>query len=157
MTPWGEVQRKIFELLCGRVCCAFGAQEDEDADELPQPLWAPLIDGPFTKKDQICVDLRRLQQRCRTTDKTCAEILKTFGKYLGIAAPNNFKCGIKKCDEKIQEAAGAKALRLDGCINCNRTVFLPEDPRKECTLCGQSRYNFKGKPNEVCVHCLCFI
>lgn len=148
-------KKKNLNFVHGRVRCACCAQEDDD-DELRQPVWAPLIKGPFTKRDQICVDLRRLQQRCRTTDATCADILKTFGKYLGIAAPNNFKCGIKTCDTKIQEAAGATVLRLDGCINCHRTVFLPDDRRKECPLCDQSRYDNNGQPNEVCVRSLIF-
>ena len=49
-----------------------------------KPLWHQVVGGPFTKDDMFCVDLRRLQQRNKCSDATIKDILKTFGKYLGV-------------------------------------------------------------------------
>lgn len=113
-----------------------------------------IIGGVFTKEDQLCADLRRLQQRCGCTDATCDDILNTFKKYLGINAPTNFR----KYDSKMREAAGAEMLRLNGCPHCKRHVYLPTDKAQTCphvkkngTVCGHPRYDEAGKPLEVCM------
>ena len=68
----------------------------------------------------------------------CADIVRTLGKYLDIT-PKNFK----NYDAKMQEAAGVTFLRLNGCVDCNKFVYLPDDPRTQClhvkedgTVCG---------------------
>ena len=45
---------------------------------------------------------------------------------------------------------------LNGCPECNKFVYLPEDKRKNCPyvkangeVCGKSRYDKFGKPVEV--------
>ena len=141
-----------------RVCC----EQEDDEDDLPQPVLTPLIKGPFTKTDQICVGLWRLHQRCRTTDTMCG--LPIFSRLLTNIRESRhqktFKTDVKKSDSKIQEASGATVLLLDGCVKCPHTVFLPDDPRKQCPLCGQSLYNNsnnnKTTPNEVCMYVVVF-
>jgi hypothetical protein len=110
--------------------------------------WVQIVGGGFTKEDQFCIDVRRLQQRTGCTDATCDDIIRTFSNYLGAKIPSNFKAA----DKKIQLKAGAKCLRLNGCVGCDKHVFLPDDPAEECSLCGHQRYDAKGQPNETCFY-----
>ena len=50
----------------------------------------------------------------------------------------------------MQNAAGTKALRLNGCVGCHKHVFLPKqtDKNTTCPLCGHPRYDGVGKPFE---------
>lgn len=133
--------------------------EVEDWDIKHSPKWIELADGPFTKADQLCVDIRRLQQRCGCSDSTCDEIINTFSKYLSLDVQN-----FRSCDGKMQEMAGASVLRLNGCPECNCHVYLPDDKATTCPhvfaegqrrgkargdVCGHSRFDPKGKPWEV--------
>jgi len=101
--------------------------------------------------EQFCSDLRRLQQRRKCTDSVCADIVLTLGKYLKVDLKN-----FRKNDKKMQEAAGVKFLRLNGCIGCHNFVYLPDDARTHCpqvlesgTVCGKPRFNAAGKAHEV--------
>ena len=127
-------------------------EHDEDWEERVQPKWINLVDGPFTKADELCVDLRRLQQRCKCSDATCDEILRTLSKYLSLGDTTNFR----KCDKKMHDMAGTTVLRLNGCPKCNKHVYLPTDKESSCPhvnedgqVCGHSRYDADGKPLEV--------
>ena len=130
--------------------------EEEDEGEEEKPVWIPFVAGPFTKEDAICVDLRRLQHRSKCSDSTCADALKTFAKYLGFAPTN-----IKQCDRKLKKAAGAKMIRLDGCVGCNKYVYRPgEEKLSYCprvksdgTLCLHPRFDQHGQPHEVRASC----
>lgn len=104
---------------------------------------------------QFCADLRRLQQRSKCTEAICADIVATFGKYLNIS-PQNFRAQ----DKKMQQAAGVKFLRLNGCVGCHKFVYLPSDPRRQCpyinkngSVCGCDRLNVDNKPREVFAVC----
>ena len=127
-----------------RVCRDEDSDEDEPEDHEPQ--WTQLVGGPFTKEDELCVDLRRLQQRCRCSDATCADILSTFSKYLHLNQDLNFR----DADQRLHELSGATVLRLNGCPQCQRHVYLPTDKEKNCPICGHDRYGADGKPLEVC-------
>ena len=75
---------KVFEPL------AAARLEDE---EEPAQKWMKITGGPFTKADNFCADLRRLQQRCGCSDVTCEDFLATFSKYFGgiSTPPSNFR------------------------------------------------------------------
>ena len=141
----------------------------ETFDGVHEPKWVQIVGGPFTKADELCVDLRRLQQRSGCSDKTCDDILRTFSKYLSLDAPINFR----KQDKKLQEFAGATVLRLNGCPRCNKHVYLPTDGDASCPyvftksdlndesvtidavegeVCGHNRYDENGKALEVIHH-----
>ena len=116
----------------------------------PEPAdvqkWVKITGGPFTKADNFCADLRRLQQRCGCSDVACDDFLSTFAKYFGgVQTPKNFR----DYDKKMRKEAGAQMLRLNGCVHCKKHVFLPTDKSKECPLCGHSRYDDQGQPREV--------
>ena len=136
--------------------CQRGQDEDEpeheDWDEPIHvaPRWVDIVGGPFNKEDELCVDLRRLQQRTKCTDATCEDFVKTFGKYLGLCDTFQFKRN--KTDERLHNLAGATVLRLNGCPKCDRHVYLPDDKHQICPRCGHNRYDEKGKPLEVLLH-----
>ena len=99
---------------------------------------------------QFCVDLRRLQERCKCTEAMCADIVQTLGKYLKITPKQH-----KKADNKLCKDAGVERIRVHGCIGCNKFVYLPDDKRTSCphikkdgTVCGAARFD-NGKPREV--------
>jgi len=123
----------------------------QSADE-PEPKWVPLLSTPFSKQDEFCIDVRRLQRRSKCSDFTCTEIVKIFSNYLGVT-PNTFQ----KADKKIKETAGTSYLRLNGCVGCHQHVYLPDDKSVRCPhlvnnvdVCGHPRYDQSGKPFEVC-------
>ena len=118
--------------------------EDEENATDKEPVWIPIVGGPFTKADRICADLRRLQSRSGCSNATVENFLEIFSKYLGITTP----APLKKYDKAIQKAAGAQVLRLNGCENCHRHVYLPSDPAKFCPHCGGDRFRECGKPFE---------
>ena len=95
---------------------------------------------------QLCVDLRRIQQRNKCTDRLCSDVVLTLGKYLNVT-PTNFR----KYDKIMQKEAGMHFLALNGCPRCKKFVFVPTDSRQICPVCGGPRYDSKGKPLEVCV------
>lgn len=118
------------------------------------PVWVPVpTDGTgFTEQDKICVDIRRLQQRSGCTNVTCGDVLSLFKQYLGNIVPKDFRA----VDRKLRKAAGASVLRLNGCPECNRHVYHPEDKTEFCphvksdgTVCGHPRFGADGKPLEV--------
>ena len=39
-------------------------------------------------------------------------------------------------------------MPLDGCVECNNFIFLPNDKRKQCPFCGTGRYKPTGEPKE---------
>ena len=139
---------EMFLCCCININCANPNLQEQHAP----PKWVQIVGGGFTKEDQFCVDIRRLQQRTGCTDATCDDIIRTFSNYLGAKIPSNFKAA----DQKIQLKAGAICLRLHGCVGCNKHVFFLKDLEEECPLCGHQRYNVKRKPNEVCMitHCM---
>ena len=94
-----------------------------------------------------------MQYRTGCSDAACKDVLATFRRYLRVDAPNDFR----GADKKLRDAAGLKILRLNGCVECNKHVFMPEDKTKSCPLCGHARYDRKGKPHEVNSFCLLFV
>ena len=117
----------------------------------PKPLstedsekWVPLVGPGFTKEDDFCISIRRLQQRHGCTDMCCKDMVDTFRKYLRMDVPVNFA----STDKKMQKAAGTTVMRLNGCVGCHRHVFTPDDKAKSCPHCNTPRYNSKGKPFE---------
>lgn len=135
-----------------------GGETDEDAEREEQAegeeaaKWVNIVGGPFSKDDNFCADLRRLQQRSGCSNTTCEDFLTTFRKYLGIKAPKNWK----SYDKKMHEVAGAEMLRLNGCPKCGKHVYLPESKAITCphvqangAVCGEPRYDENGKPKEV--------
>jgi hypothetical protein len=90
-----------------------------------------------------------MQQRTGCSDATCKDVIATFRRYLRVDVPNDFR----GADKKMKDAAGTKVLRLNGCVGCNKHVFMPEDKATSCPLCGHARYDRKGKPHEVNSFC----
>ena len=127
-------------------------EEQTEAEHEEAAKWVNIVGGPFSKDDNFCADLRRLQQRCGCSNTTCEDILTTFRKYLGIEGPKNWK----SYDKKMREMAGAEMLRLNGCPKCRKHVYLPKSKATTCpyvqpngAVCGAPRYDKKGDPKEV--------
>ena len=59
---------------------------------------------------------------------------------------------VTSADKKMQSMAGAKSVRLHGCVGqgCNK-VWGPGDPSTSCNLCGYNRFDDHGKPHEYIV------
>ena len=133
-------------------------EEDPEEDEVQEDLgppsqvekWVQLIGGPFTIEDQLCADVRKLQQRSGCSDVTCAQVVELFRKYLGIDVDN-----FRKYDQQMEKAAGVQILRLNGCPKCNNHVYLPTDKDQTCPQCGHNRYDDEGKPLEVIFYPSC--
>ena len=52
-------------------------------------------------------------------------------------------CKVRRINKTICERGGAVQLRINGCVGCDRHVFMPKDKTSVCPLCGHDRY----KPN----------
>ena len=88
--------------------------------------------------------MRLLQKRCGCSDKTCDDVVRTFSKYLGGVGFN-----FRAYDQKMQQVAGAKMLRLNGCPCCKKHVYVPWSKRKSRPRCGTARFDTDGKPKEL--------
>ena len=119
---------------------------------LPQSGFRLLAGDSPRKTNSVSISGGYNNVRAGCTDATCDDIIRTFSNYLGAKIPCNFRAA----DQKIQLKAGAICLRLNGCVGCNKHVFMLNDLEEECPLCGHQRYNVKRKPNEVCIitHCM---
>ena len=126
-------------LTCAYVCHVCQGSPAEGSQE---EQWIPITGVGFTKADQFCVSVRRLQQRTGCSDIACKDIIQTLGKHLRLDKPVN----IKETDKKLQKTAWTRFLRLHGCVGCHRHVFAAK--RKHCPSCGHARYNSKGQPFE---------
>lgn len=107
--------------------------------------------------ESFCKDVRSFQQRSKCSDATCADIVRTIGKYLNFQVPD-----VHEYDKKLQEEAGTSFLRLNGCPSCHKHVYMPTDRATHCptiksdgTVCGHPRYDDAGKPFEVFVFFSC--
>ena len=79
-------------------------------------------------------------------------MIRTFRSYLRCDVVTNFR----SVDKKMANVAGTHFLRLNGCIGCDKHVYLPDDRTKFCprrletgAVCDHPRYDPKGKPYEV--------
>lgn len=70
--------------------------------------------------------------------------MRTFSKYLGGVGFN-----FKAYDKKMQQVAGAKMLRLNGCPQCKKHVYVPSSKRKSCPRCGAARFDTDGNAKEL--------
>jgi len=108
------------------------------------------------KLQQFCKDIREAQKRTRCTEATVINFIQTFEKYLKI--PVMARASLRRCDKNMQQKAGCHFIILNGCVGCDRFVYLPNDKRTHCprhkpdgSVCGAARYKLDGKPREVCV------
>ena len=102
--------------------------------------WQPDID-----RQEFVQNVRKVQHRTHCTTKTCLEFISLFEQYVDGQLPKDFV----KADKKLKEAAGIDVVELNGCSACHGHVYGPEDKRAECPCCGASRYDAKGKAQEV--------
>ena len=47
-----------------------------------------------------------------------------------------------------QKQAGVEVMPLDGCVECDNFIFLPNDKRRQCPFCDTERYKPNGEPKE---------
>ena len=100
-------------------------------------------------RQEFVKNVRKVQHRTHCTTKTCLEFIQLFEQYVDGQLPKDFV----KADKKLKQAAGIDVIELNGCSACHGHVYGPEDKRAECPCCGASRYDAKGKAQEV----LCFL
>ena len=61
-------------------------------------------------------------------------------------------CKVKRINKTIFKRGGAVQLRLNGCVGCDRHVFMPKDKASVCPKCGHDRYKANGKAYEECFY-----
>ena len=61
----------------------------------------------------------------------------------------NLPFKVQSADAQVLSESGAHSLRLNGCVGCNRHVYLPTCPLKRCPRCAHPRFNAARQPNEV--------
>lgn len=95
--------------------------------------------------------VRRLQQKCKFSNsqtKCVADEIKKQARR---------ECDLRSADRKLKSLSGVQKVILHGCIaidengeNCGH-VFGPQDQRRTCPRCGQSRFNVGSttKANEL--------
>lgn len=96
-------------------------------------------------RQEFVKNVRKVQHRTNCTTKTCLEFIHLFEQYVDGQLPKDFV----KADKNLKEAAGIDVVELNGCNACHRHVYGPDDKRAECPFCGASRYDAKGKAQEV--------
>lgn len=93
---------------------------------------------------EICVSLRQLQHRRGCSNALLEDVLRTMSPYLQCLGPAK----ITEEDKKMQKQSGVESWPLDGCVECNNFIFLPNDKRTECPFCGAKRYKTNGEAKE---------
>lgn len=96
-------------------------------------------------RQEFVKNVRKVQHRTNCTTKTFLEFIHLFEQYVDGQLPKDFV----KADKNLKEAAGIDVVELNGCNACHRHVYGPDDKRAECPFCGASRYDAKGKAQEV--------
>ena len=102
-------------------------------------------------RQKFVQNVRKVQHRTHCTTQTCLEFIHLFEQYVDGVLPKDFV----KADKKLKQAAGIDVIELNGCSACHGHVYGPEDQREKCPCCGASRYDAKGKAQEV-LFCLLF-
>ena len=100
-------------------------------------------------EEQLCLALRKIQRRTGCTTKVLEVTLKVLRPFF--KRPVSPSC-LRRSNRLFFERAGAKMVKLNGCVHCNRFVFTPQDRRHTCPICGHSRYGDDGQAHEVCYY-----
>ena len=96
--------------------------------------------------NRVLTEMRKVQVTTNCPITTLDLILSKLQPFL--KGLENVK-GLKM--PKVRARATSRFKRcLHGCVDCNDHVFGPKDLDRSCPKCGHSRYEDKGKPNEVC-------
>ena len=91
-------------------------------------------------------NLRGVQRQTGCSTQTLKEVVAVVhGKHAS-------KKVTSKVDSFLAKSGGAKVLKLNGCVHCDKHVFLPSSAADFCPKCGGARYNDKNLPNEFCLY-----
>ena len=91
--------------------------------------------------EAVWESLRQVQRESSCSQKTINLVMQAVQPFLGFKKKSTFVL-----DQRYEKTS----LLLNGCVGCNKHVFLPQDPELACPRCGHPRLNeATGKPNEV--------
>ena len=109
-------------------------------------------------KEEFCNDVRQIQRRTKCSEATVVDFLATFEKYIDCPTAGIMAKSLRECDKIMQQRAGVNFIILNGCPQCEKFVYTPDDKRSFCpyvlnggAVCGAPRYNADGKPKEVLI------
>ena len=106
------------------------------------------------KAADLWSELRQVQRKTGCTNQTLKETFQSVKKFTGIDEKVSAVEAANAGDKHLLKTSGAWRIRLDGCVGCNRHVFLPSDKKTFCPECRHPRYNASKEPNEVHEHVL---
>ena len=106
------------------------------------------------KARELWSNLRQVQRTTGCTNKTLQETFLCVQKFSGIHEIDSLSVLeiASAADKNLLKTTGAWRIRLDGCVGCQRHVFLPSEKRIFCPECRHPRFNASKKPNEVNNH-----
>lgn len=105
----------------------------------------PEVIRQVSRKDLMCLELRRLQCKTGCSTNTLNLALNVIAPYLKFDPAR-----VQRADSLLKKLSGATVIRLHGCVgrHCSH-VFGPDDPAVHCPRCGTARYDHRDKPKEV--------
>ena len=96
--------------------------------------------------------LRNVQRKTGCTTRTLSITLQELRSFLKEEYQQDLPhSNFRSIDKVINAKYEVISLKLNGCVGCNKYVFIPSDKTKRCPLCRFPRHNVKGQPNEVSV------
>ena len=90
------------------------------------------------------VGLRKVQRQSGCTTSTLKLVVKHMQPFFKCESNMNVQLGNKK----LFKSTGATLLQIHGCVGCHDYVYLPDEERNQCPLCGHARHT-NGNANEV--------
>ena len=97
--------------------------------------------------DKIRLRLRRAQRKTKCTTKTLLTVLKELLPFF--EGVDDMPISFKGIDRKFKKQCQVTCLKLNGCVGCNKYVFLPQEKNLQCPRCQFPRFKVTGDANEV--------
>lgn len=102
-------------------------------------------------EDEVWLALLKVQRLSGCPTKTLHIVREVLEPYLSVPVGSGVER--RRTEKTLLQRSGAKLIKLHGCVGANCIhIFVPEDKNVLCPRCGKSRYDVKGKPNEVCFY-----
>ena len=127
--------------LCTSICISNDASDEAQVPKKKSQKRRRLLVKKMLKVEEL--NPENVWLKCHLIQR------QTGCSHKAIKSMINSVCGkipratVVKMDKKLKDGGGGMCLQLNGCVNCNRHVFLPYSKETCCPKCGGARFDKK--------------